>query len=307
LRQGDRHRPVAHRPHPPLQPGHLYRRLHQHPRLVRAASRGAGPRLQARPLQLQRQGRPLRSLPGRRRAQDRDALPPRRLRDLRRLPRRPLQSRDSGGEVQGQVHRRRARHDRRGRGGILQGRPPHPRQDGNARRSGPRLCQGRPAGHDPVRRRSPARQARQGTLPPRHRQHPLHIGRAHHRPTFRRRPQTARSPPRPGRTGQQRGRDRAQPRRHQDRRLDHRHGTGGRRQGRRSRRRRHAGKSRKERTELHRALSRAVVGVGGCGGGVNVTVPAQNLKLICLLSSNPVVYFVLLYITFIWKSDAELN
>jgi excinuclease ABC subunit A len=39
----------------------------------------------ARPLLLQRQGRALRGLPGRRRHQDRDALPARRLRHLRRL------------------------------------------------------------------------------------------------------------------------------------------------------------------------------------------------------------------------------
>ena len=81
----------------------------------------AGARLQARPLQLQRQGRPLRGVPGRRPAQDRDALPARRLCHLRRLPRRALQSRDAGGEVQGQEHRRRARHDGRGRGRVLQG------------------------------------------------------------------------------------------------------------------------------------------------------------------------------------------
>ena len=49
---------------------------------------------------LQRQGRPLRGVPGRRRDQDRDALPARRLRHLRRLQRQALQPRDAGGEVQ---------------------------------------------------------------------------------------------------------------------------------------------------------------------------------------------------------------
>ena len=100
------------------------------------------------PLLLQRQGRPLRGLHRRRPAQDRDALPPRRLRHLRRLPRPALQSRDAGGEVQGQEHRRGARHDGRGRGRILQGGPRHPRQDGDAPGSRPRLRQGRPAGDD---------------------------------------------------------------------------------------------------------------------------------------------------------------
>jgi excinuclease ABC subunit A len=46
---------------------------------------GALARLRAGPLQLQRQGRPLRGLPGRRRDQGGDALPARRLRALRRL------------------------------------------------------------------------------------------------------------------------------------------------------------------------------------------------------------------------------
>jgi hypothetical protein len=57
-------RPVAHRPHAALQPRHLHRRLRRHPRAVRPNPRGQDPRLQSRPLQLQRQGRPLRALPG---------------------------------------------------------------------------------------------------------------------------------------------------------------------------------------------------------------------------------------------------
>ena len=101
LRQGDRDRPVADRPHPALQPGDLHRRLHPDPRLVRRPARKPGARLQARALQLQRQGRPLRGVPGRRADQDRDALPARRLRHLRGMPRQALQPRNAGGEVQG--------------------------------------------------------------------------------------------------------------------------------------------------------------------------------------------------------------
>ena len=63
-RQDHQHRPVADRPHAALQPGHLHRRLRPHPRALRADAGGAGARLQAGPLQLQRQGRPLRGLPG---------------------------------------------------------------------------------------------------------------------------------------------------------------------------------------------------------------------------------------------------
>ena len=102
-RQGHRHRPVADRPHPALEPRHLHRRLRPDPRLVRRPAREQGARLQARPLLLQRQGRPLRGLPGRRRHQDRDALPARRLRHLRDLQGQALQPRDAGGAVQGQV------------------------------------------------------------------------------------------------------------------------------------------------------------------------------------------------------------
>jgi hypothetical protein len=53
-----------------------------------------GARLQVRPLLLQRQGRALRGLPGRRSHQDRDALPARRLRHLRDLQGQALQPRD---------------------------------------------------------------------------------------------------------------------------------------------------------------------------------------------------------------------
>ena len=117
LRQGHRHRPVARSgarrartrpptpaPSPPIRDWFAG--------LPEAKARGYGPG----PLLVQRQGRPLRGLPGRRPDQDRDALPARRLRHLRRLPGQALQPRDAGDPVQGQVDRRRARHDGRGGG-----------------------------------------------------------------------------------------------------------------------------------------------------------------------------------------------
>ena len=149
-RQDHRHRPVADRAHAALQPRDLHRRLHADPRVVRRPAGVQGARLRARPLLVQRQGRPLRGLPGRRRHQDRDALPARRLRHLRRLQGQALQPRDAGGAVQGQVDRRRARHDGRGGAGVLQGGAARARHPGAAAPRRPRLHPRRPAGDDAV-------------------------------------------------------------------------------------------------------------------------------------------------------------
>ena len=116
LRQGDRHRPVADRPHAALEPGDLHRPLHADPRALLADARGEGARLQAGPVLVQRPRRALRDVQGRRADQDRDALPARRLRAVRDLQGRALQPRDARGALQGQVDRRRARHV--GRGGA---------------------------------------------------------------------------------------------------------------------------------------------------------------------------------------------
>ena len=107
-RQSDPHRPIAHRPHAALESRHLHRAVHAHPRSLRHAAGIARARLQAGPLQLQREGRPLRSLPGRRTEAHRDEFPAGRVRHLRRLPRPALQSRNAAGEVQGPLHRRSA-------------------------------------------------------------------------------------------------------------------------------------------------------------------------------------------------------
>ena len=123
LRQGDRHRPEADRAHAALEPGHLHRPLHPHPRALLAHPRGEGARVQARPLLLQRPRRPLRDLQGRRDDQDRDALPARRVRPVRDLSRTPVQQGDTGGALQGQVDRGRARHVRRGGARLLRQDP----------------------------------------------------------------------------------------------------------------------------------------------------------------------------------------
>ena len=84
---------------------------------------GAGARLQAGPLLVQRQGRALRGLPRRRPDQDRDALPAGRLRAVRAVPRQALQPRDARRPLQGQDDRRRARHAGRGGGRLLRAHP----------------------------------------------------------------------------------------------------------------------------------------------------------------------------------------
>ncbi len=218
-RQGDQHRSVADRPHAALESGDLHRRLRPHPPALREDARGTGPRLPARPLLVQRQGRPLRGLQGRRADQDRDALPARRLRPLRAVPGQALQPRDARGPVQGQVDRRRARDAGRGGGRLLRQDPEDPPAAEDAARRRPRLHPPRPAGHDAVGRRGAAGQARDRALEGRDGGDALHPRRADHRAPLRRR----RAPPGgarpPGRRRQHRRRHRAQPRRDQVSRL----------------------------------------------------------------------------------------
>ena len=76
-RQDHPGRPVADRAHAAVEPRDLHRALRRHPRPLLQDAGGAGARLQARALLVQRQGRPLRGLPRRRPDQDRDALPAR--------------------------------------------------------------------------------------------------------------------------------------------------------------------------------------------------------------------------------------
>ena len=132
LRQGDRHRPVADRPHAALEPGHVHEAVRPHPRALLADARREGARLQAGPVLLQRARRPLRDVQGRRDDQDRDALPPGRVRPLRDLRRQALQPRDARGALQGQVDRRRPRDVRRG--GARASSPRSRRSAGGCRR-----------------------------------------------------------------------------------------------------------------------------------------------------------------------------
>src|SRR5439155_21553826 len=115
------------------------------------------------------------------------------------------------------------------------------------------------------RRRGAARKTRQGAVQARHRPHALYSGRADDGLAFPRRRKTARSAARAGQ-GRQFGRgDRAQPRSHQDRRLDHRPWPRRRRRRRRDRRRRPARGDREGEAQLYRAVLEAGAGATGRG------------------------------------------
>ena len=231
-RQDHQHRPVADRAHAAVEPGHLHRAVRPHPRPLLAHAGGAGARLQAGPLLVQREGRPLRGVPRRRPDQDRDALPAGRVRAVRAVRGQALQPRDARGPLQGQDDRRRARHDGRGGGGLLRPHPEDQAPPPGAPRRGARLHPAGPAGDDAVGRRGAAGEAGERAVEGRHRPHAVHPRRAHHRPALRRRPAAARDAEPARGPGQHRGRDRAQPRRDQDLRPDHRPRPRGRRGGR---------------------------------------------------------------------------
>ena len=133
-RQDHRDRPEPDRPDAALQPGDLRRAVHADPRAVRRRPGVARPRLHAGPVQLQRQGRPLRELQGRRDPQDRDAVPARRLRPVRGLQGQALQPRGARDPLQGQVDRRRPRDDDRRGARLLRGRAERPGQAPDAER-----------------------------------------------------------------------------------------------------------------------------------------------------------------------------
>ena len=183
---------------------------------------GQGPGVPAGAVLVQRQGRPVRGVRRRRHHQDRDALPARRLRPLRSLQGRPIQPGHARHQLQGKKHRRGARHALRGGARVFcqpaQHRPSHA-DTGGCRA---RLRAARTAGPDPVGWRGPAHQAGQRAVQAVHRSHHLPAGRAHDRAPLRGHPQAADRVVTVGRPGQHRPCHRAQPRRDQDGRLDHR-------------------------------------------------------------------------------------
>ena len=133
--------------------------------------------------------------------QDRDAVPARRLRAVRGLPRGPVQHRHPAGALQGQDDRRGPGHADRGGGRVLRGGARHPPAPEDAGRRGPRLRPAGPARSHLVRRRGAAGQARLRAAAPGHRPHHLRAGRADHRAALRGHPQAARRAGPAGRDG----------------------------------------------------------------------------------------------------------
>ena len=151
---------------------------------------------------------------------------------MRGVRRGPLQPGDARGHVQGQEHRRRPGHVVRGGPGVLRQPAHHRPPPADPRRRGPGLHPPGPARPHAVGGRSPAGQAVVRAVAPLHRAHPLRPGRADHGPPLRRRAQAARGAVPLGGPGQHRHRHRAQPRRGEDGRLDHRPRARGGRAGR---------------------------------------------------------------------------
>ena len=122
------------------------------PRTLRRGAGGARAWLRSRALQLQRQGRTLRALQGRRHPEDRDAVPARCVRSVRGLRGQALQPRGPRDPLPRPLHRGRPGHDRRGGPGGLPRGADRPRQAADAGRCRAGLHPPGAASHHPLRR-----------------------------------------------------------------------------------------------------------------------------------------------------------
>ena len=135
-----------------------------------------GARLRAGAVQLQRQGRPVRGVPGRGRDHHAALLHAGRGSDVRRLQGRAVQQRDARSDAARQDDRRCAEHVGRGRGDVLRRRAGGAQEDRGAARAGAGLPDARPVGDDALGRRGAADQdrdrAEQAAAIEAHRLHP---------------------------------------------------------------------------------------------------------------------------------------
>ena len=204
----------------------LHQGLRRNPQALRRPALCPAQRPHAGALLVQRRGRPLRGVPGRRGHQGLDAVHGRRGAGLRGVRGQALPRRGARGQIPRAVDLRRAGDDRRRRRGLLRrGRaerhvPPHRRAAPPAagRRAG--LHQARAVLLDALGRREPAREAR---LVPHARKHggerDVHLRRADHGTALPRHLEAARGLRRPDRTGPHDRHRRAQHGHHQVRRL----------------------------------------------------------------------------------------
>ncbi|MGC4006277.1 MAG: hypothetical protein QM811_25425 [Pirellulales bacterium] len=159
-RQVDFDRPIADRPDAALEPRDLHQSLRRHSRSVRQTSRSESTRLQAGPLQLQRQRRALRIVRRERLEAIGNGLPGRRLGDVPRLRRQAFQSRDAANFVQREVDLRRVGDGRAGSASTLRKRPRRAAQTANVARRRARLFEARSSQPDALGRRGATHQTR---------------------------------------------------------------------------------------------------------------------------------------------------
>ena len=227
-RQGDPRRPVADRAHPAVQPRDVHRRLRPRPQAVRPDPRGEDARLPAGPVLLQRQGRPLRGVPGDGTIKiEMNFLPdvyvPCEVCHGARYNRETLEVHYKGktiAEVLDMPIEEAAE--------FFAAVPAIARHMKTLVEVGLGYVRLGPAGDHALRWRGAAGEALLGAAEALDRPHRLRPRRADHRTALRGHPQAAAGAGPPGRPGQHGAGDRAQPRRHQDRRLAGRHGPRGR-------------------------------------------------------------------------------